>query len=45
MNTKDQLLDELAELYRELENSASLELSEVEELLYQINLLEQALNT
>ena len=45
MNIKDQILDELAELYREMENSENLELSEVEELLYQINLLEQALNT
>ena len=45
MNTKDQLLDELAELYRELENSENLALSEVEELLYQINFIEQALNT
>ena len=45
MNIKDQILDELAELNRELENSENMELSEVEELLYQINLLEQALNT
>lgn len=43
MNVKDQLLDELAELYAELENSENMELSEVEELLYQINVIEQTL--
>ena len=43
MNLKAQLIDELDKLYTELENSENLELSEVEELLYQINFLEQAL--
>ena len=43
MTTKDKLLDELAELYAELENSENLQLSEVEELLYQINFIQQAL--
>lgn len=44
MNLKSQLIDELDKLYTELENNNNLELSEVEELLYQINFLEQALN-
>ena len=44
MNLKAQLIDELDKLYTELENSENLELSEVEELLYQINFLEQALD-
>ena len=44
MNLKAQLIDELDKLYTELENSENLELSEVEELLYQINFLEQTLS-
>ena len=44
MNLKAQLIDELDKLYTELENSENLELSEVEELLYQINFLEQTLD-
>ena len=44
MNLKAQLIDELDKLYAELENSENLELSEVEELLYQINFLEQTLS-
>ena len=44
MNLKAQVIDELDKLYTELENSENLELSEVEELLYQINFLEQTLD-
>ena len=44
MNLKAQVIDELDKLYTELENSENLELSEVEELLYQINFLEQTLS-
>ena len=44
MDFKAQLIDELDKLYTELENSENLELSEVEELLYQINFLEQTLD-
>ena len=44
MDLKAQVIDELDKLYTELENSENLELSEVEELLYQINFLEQTLS-
>ena len=43
MNLKVQIIDELDQLYTALENSENLELSEIEELLYEINILEQAL--
>ncbi len=43
MNLKVQVIDELDKLYTALENSENLELSQIEELLYEINILEQAL--
>ena len=43
MNLKAQIIDELDKLYTALENSENTELSEIEELLYEINILEQAL--